>query len=422
MRGMILSFLLAGQLMGSSICLAFEGTETLGPPAIPIAPGTDILIGGVGLKTGQPDSISLAVPAGVTVQQVIAYWEGQAATAGEQGATDTIFMNGMPVMGVRIGGPTNWPVSTPVWTSSYRADVTALGLVAPGVLNVVSVDGLDFVTANNGAGLLVIVDDGVNTSDVQVLDGNDTAFVNFAPPLKDTMPVTFNFAASTSARTATLSYFVGSVALMRPNVITIAIDGIVSEVLVDALGNLSGPEWDSLQHSFNVPAGATSITTQLLSMDGGGPYTGNLPASMVWVAGGLSIPETVTTGGGEGCTPGYWKNHTNRWDGVGLDDFTTNIHTFDLFNTVFGVTPIQSQMGNSQTLLDAVNLKGGKIFALNRHAAAALASADSVSYAYTVQQVIDLYRDAVGADVGPETIQSAKAKLEAANEAGCPLN
>jgi hypothetical protein len=108
---------------------------------------------------------------------------------------------------------------------------------------------------------------------------------------------------------------------------------------------------------------------------------------------------------------------------VGTNDKIATIKTYLLFNATMGATSTQSSPFNSLTLLGACKLKGGQLKALARHAAAALANADSsIGYPYTVAQVIALYRDAVGADPGPETWESAKAKLEAANELGCPLN
>ena len=59
-----------------SIALA-DGTETLGPPSIPIASGTGIVAAGTGLVT-QPGTIDVDVPG--TVNQVLLYWEGQMAT------------------------------------------------------------------------------------------------------------------------------------------------------------------------------------------------------------------------------------------------------------------------------------------------------------------------------------------------------
>lgn len=124
----------------------------------------------------------------------------------------------------------------------------------------------------------------------------------------------------------------------------------------------------------------------------------------------------------EGCTPGFWRNHTSLWDGVGTDDVTP-YSTTDSFNTVFGVTSAQSGLADTVTLLDAVNLTGGGLRALARHAAAALLNASSsVDYQYSDAQVISIYQDAVGAIAGPETVTSAHAKFQSANEAGCPLN
>ena len=125
----------------------------------------------------------------------------------------------------------------------------------------------------------------------------------------------------------------------------------------------------------------------------------------------------------EGCTPGYWKNHVERWDGLDGDDFTNSV-TYDMsFNGVMGVGENESGLPDEATLLDAISMGGGGLRALNRHAGAAVASSDTgILYQYSTQDVIDLYRDAVGADAGPNDINSAHHALEAANEAGCPLS
>ena len=108
---------------------------------------------------------------------------------------------------------------------------------------------------------------------------------------------------------------------------------------------------------------------------------------------------------------------------MGTDDVTSTIKTYLLFNAFFGVTSAQSGLANSVTLLQATVLQGGGLTALDRHAAAALPSADSgISYPYTVAGVRALYRDAVGADPGPETVDSALALLSAANNLKCPFD
>jgi hypothetical protein len=101
---------------------------------------------------------------------------------------------------------------------------------------------------------------------------------------------------------------------------------------------------------------------------------------------------------------------------------------------VFGVTNDQSGLDSTRTLLDALSATNPTLdpvpnvtydpdlAALDRHAAAGLISADSgIAYPFTTAQVIAIYRDAVGADPGPETISSALAKLSTANNLNCPL-
>ncbi|MFZ5465929.1 MAG: hypothetical protein ACOZAI_01545 [Pseudomonadota bacterium] len=134
--------------------------------------------------------------------------------------------------------------------------------------------------------------------------------------------------------------------------------------------------------------------------------------------------------GDQGCTPGFWKTHPEYWDGIGTDDKTATIKYQMAFNVALdgtymggpiNVTQTQSGLPDSATLMDAVNLQGGGLKALNRHAAAALASADSVNYPYSVQGVKILYWDAVGLIAGPETVSSALKKLSDANELNCPF-
>lgn len=128
-------------------------------------------------------------------------------------------------------------------------------------------------------------------------------------------------------------------------------------------------------------------------------------------------------GGFEGCTPGYWKNHLERWDGAGQDEITISVKHYYGFNAFFGVTAAQSGHADGVTLADAADTGGGGLMALGRHAAAGAASADAgIHYEYSLTEVIDIYRDGVGADAGPLDESSAKNLLETANQAGCPLN
>ena len=111
---------------------------------------------------------------------------------------------------------------------------------------------------------------------------------------------------------------------------------------------------------------------------------------------------------GEGCTPGYWKNHVGSWPAT--------FHTDDDFDTVFGVDAFDPDI----TLMEALNQGGGGIIALGRHAVAALLNAESggVDYALSVQEVIALVQAAVGPG---GDIEGTKNHLEGFNEQGCPL-
>ena len=122
--------------------------------------------------------------------------------------------------------------------------------------------------------------------------------------------------------------------------------------------------------------------------------------------------------GGEGCTPGYWKQpqHLDSWSQLGPDDN---------FNAVFGILPpatfnADQCASTDPTLLQALRCKGGGLSALARHAVAALLNASSggVNYDYTVAQVKAMVQDAIA----DEKYNGAKNKLAEANELGCPLN
>ena len=82
---------------------------------------------------------------------------------------------------------------------------------------------------------------------------------------------------------------------------------------------------------------------------------------------------------GEGCTPGYWKNHVEDWPPTGYSPG-------DDFDTTFGVDLFDPDI----TLEEAVNAKGGGDKRLARHGTAALLSAahPDVAYPLTVAEVI----------------------------------
>jgi hypothetical protein len=110
--------------------------------------------------------------------------------------------------------------------------------------------------------------------------------------------------------------------------------------------------------------------------------------------------DCTPTGGGEGCTPGYWKNHLSDWA-------VTGFNPSDDFDTTFGVDLFRSDI----TLEQAVNANGGGVKKLARHGTAALLSAahPSVNYPYTIGEVIALVQSGDSGSLGD------------ANELGCSI-
>lgn len=110
-----------------------------------------------------------------------------------------------------------------------------------------------------------------------------------------------------------------------------------------------------------------------------------------------------------GCTPGFWKNHTSHWP----DGYLTS----DSFNLTFGVAAFNPD----RTLLEAAQNGGGGADALGRHAVAALLNAAALgaaNFGLSESQVKTMVQDAFapGGD-----IEGTKNSFVLLNEASCPL-
>src|SRR4030067_2251567 len=241
----------------------------------------------------QPGVITVNVPAGAIVKQVLLYWEG--FSNGSCPGDDTISVNGIGVTGALIGGPT-YLANTNRTDTSFRSDITSLGLITPG-LNTLTIDGMSFSNTNNGAGVLVIYDNGSGTSDIQIRDGLDIAYINSPEPIKSTVPQTFNFVPEGVDRIAKVLLFVGGVSdspqTPRPNSIEISVTaGSITTTYTysNFLNSIDGPEWDSLMLDVLIPNGATKLKVQVFSRDDAMPASRNDPASLEWVGAIVSIP------------------------------------------------------------------------------------------------------------------------------------
>jgi len=107
--------------------------------------------------------------------------------------------------------------------------------------------------------------------------------------------------------------------------------------------------------------------------------------------------------GGEGLTPGFWKNHTDAWVGYS---------TGDDFDATFGVDWFDPDI----TLLEALQMNGGGLNALTRHAAAALLSAahPEVDYDMGIAGVISAVQAVDPAD--KDAVTALKDIFKAYNE------
>lgn len=388
-----------------------DGTETLGPPTLSIASGSGIATGGIGLADGQPGNISVDVPAGATVEQVLLYWEGANRESTDTTPAQSIEVNGSHVSGDLIGGDTAYAEG--YRTATYRAEITTLNAVGPGS-NTLSVGGLDFTRENDGAAVVVIYDDGTS-AEVEVRDGNDYAHIRRGGTLLVTVPQTFSFAPASVARTARIDLLVGSVADdkgflgFRPSSIEVRV-GTVVTTFSDQLNSQNGRFIDVLRLEIEVPALETSLTVQLFSRDDDADWSceevDNCPASLVWTAAALAIRE----GGGEGCSPDYWRQryHFGSWP-----------------NPPSPETPFAEVFENAfpgATLLRALTQRGGGLNALGRETVAAFANAASpdVDYDLIPQQVVDLFNGVYPGD--RDAYNNLKSMFQGFNQQVCPLN
>lgn len=114
--------------------------------------------------------------------------------------------------------------------------------------------------------------------------------------------------------------------------------------------------------------------------------------------------------GGQGCTPGYWKqrHHFDSW----AAPYTPDTPFSAVFEDAFP----------GKTLLDVVKQGGGGLKALGRHAVAALLNGASagVSYDLTDSDVVAQFNAAYPGSKRDYT--ALKNQLVSFNEQGCPLN
>jgi hypothetical protein len=134
--------------------------------------------------------------------------------------------------------------------------------------------------------------------------------------------------------------------------------------------------------------------------------------SLIAAAPGHTWNEEAT----EGCTPGYWKNHTEAWVGFTPDQTLGSVFTF----------PNAADPLASATLLEALSFEGGptleeKQALFLHHAVAGLLNASAgLDYELSVNGVIKTANRALARHRAGK-YERLKDAFDAANNLGCPL-
>ncbi|HYO32087.1 MAG TPA: hypothetical protein VES21_04505 [Nocardioidaceae bacterium] len=151
-----------------------------------------------------------------------------------------------------------------------------------------------------------------------------------------------------------------------------------------------------------------------------------LMATVVGVlATGLSMagPAQAHNIGNEGCTPGYWKNHTSNWE-----EYRVNKPVGEVFD--FSGTPNEVAAYANITLANALRLKGGSTLGgateiLLRAATASVLNAAHEGVGYPLRRGGE---DGIKAQVNEalasgdrQAMLDLAASLDRLNNLGCPL-
>lgn len=143
--------------------------------------------------------------------------------------------------------------------------------------------------------------------------------------------------------------------------------------------------------------------------------TASATAEITWTKGAIftfynspQTPPPPPPSGGQGCTPGYWKQaqHFDSWVG-----YTPNTLFSDVFENAFP----------GRTLLQVLSQGGGGLTALGRHTVAALLNAASGGVAYDVATPAEVIARFNAVFPGGD-YSGLKDTFEGFNEQGCPLN
>jgi hypothetical protein len=396
--------------------------------------GLAISTGGVGLQQLGAGTATLSVQIGGPVQKAWLYWAGRDRPCPESPAGSGVcFIPSQPykdqvlrfdgnlITGTIIGTE-GQPVSSggPINNIGYLVDVTAIVQArGTGLQTFTLQDGNlgSNLFRLNGAGLLVIYTDPSDSGfyRLMVFQGLDFAYGDDPTPgpTRVTVPVVFQYSATSTPRQGRVWLFSGDAEAGRPDRIDISNNAS----LVNTLNSSEGVAWDSDSLAVQVPAGTGSTTVQVVSEP-----VGQNPDSLLWELAALRLPIEAPPQptGTQGCTPGYWKNHTRSWAPSGYSPSQST-------SSVFSAASLYPSLG-SKTLLQSLQGGGGPgtlgaATILLRAAVAALLNAahPGVDYPRSTASIIQDVNAALASGDRAAMLSLASA-LDDDNNLGCPLN
>jgi hypothetical protein len=194
--------------------------------------------------------------------------------------------------------------------------------------------------------------------------------------------------------------------------------GAPSEVAQGAFNDGNG---FSFSGQFSLPATTTSLEVTATTV---GEWGNGFEGGQTTSTGPIDLPTDCEPPpppppppGDDGCTPGYWKNHLDSWQG-----YAPSASTGSVFSgaSAYGL--------GSQTLLQSLDGAGGpgttgaaRILLRAGTAALLNASHDGVDYTRSGADVIADVNAAL-ASGDRATILTLASELDADNNLGCPLN
>ncbi len=188
-------------------------------------------------------------------------------------------------------------------------------------------------------------------------------------------------------------------------------DTLLGDLSASFTDNLTPGQSETKTFPYTIPLGTTGTLTNIATVSATA-----VPCGTCVCDGDCACVCIIP---GEGCTPGFWKNHTNIWPPTGYSPGQTLESVFNVPDSL-GI--------DNDTLMDALEYGGGPgtlgmAKNLLRQAVAALLNSahPDINYSMSTSQVISQVNAAL-ASGSRSTMETLKNKLDMFNSLGCPID